>query len=647
MNQQSLLEGRAPPGAARVWPRAGWIFLLLGIARGAADYPMTIHADLRDAPQGLLHAAMTIPVSAGPLTLLYPKWIPGEHGPRGPIENLSGIEISAAGRPIAWRRDLEVMYALHLDVPAGVSRIEVRVEYLGPANGAFGSGPTTTPKLAVLNWQLVTLYPQGAAASDILVEPSVTVPDGWGVGTSLAVESVAGATTQFKPLSLEMLIDQPVITGAHFRRFDLTPGQTPGHVIEAAADSADALALNDARTRAFARVPLEYAALMGIRHYETYHFLLALSDRFSPDGVEHHQASDNRSPERTLVDSELFPAFASLMTHEYFHSWNGKFRRPAGLLSPDYQKPMLADLLWVYEGLTEYYGDVMAARAGLFSADEYRENLAATAGRAEGQKGRAWRSLQDTADAAQFLYVAPPSWSARRRSVDFYDEGELIWLEADARIRTQTHGDRSLDDFSRAFFGDGGSGPVDPARVPGERPRVVPYQAGDVYAALNRVLPMDWQAFFAERLNSLRPHPPLEGIALAGSRVVYNEEPNPIIASLDKTLHQLDLTYSVGLVLDAEKNSIIDVIPGSAADLAGLVPGMNLVAVNKRKYTDELLKAAIASGKKGAPIEILAENATFFTTHRLSYGGGLVYPHLARTEGEPDLIGAIIAARVK
>ena len=631
----------------RFLARAAGILLTLGIAGAGAADPMTIHADLRSAPQGLLRATMSIPVTAGPLTLLYPKWIPGEHSPSGPITNLSGIEISAAGRPLSWRRDLERMYALHVDVPPGVSRIEVSTEYLGPTSGSFGAGPATTPRQAVLNWQLVTMYPQGAAAADITVQPSVTVPDGWGVGTSLAIESAAGATTEFKPLSLEMLIDQPVITGAYFKRFDLTPGSTPGHFIDTAADSPEALAMNDARTRAFARVPLEYAALMGIRHYETYHFLLALSDHYSPNGVEHHQTSDNRSVERSLIDDDLFPGFAGLLTHEYFHSWNGKFRRPEDLLSPDYQKPMYTDLLWVYEGLTEYYGNVMAARAGLLSADEYRENLAATAGRAEGEKGRTWRSLQDTADAAQLLYFASPAWSSRRRSVDYYDEGELIWLEADALIRGQTHGARSLDDFSRMFFGDGASGPVDPARVPGEKPRVVPYQAGDVYAALNRVLPHDWQAFFSERLNTLRPLPPLEGIALAGSKVVYTEKPNGLIASFDKTGHQLDLTYSLGMVLDDEKSSIIDVIPGSAADQAGLVPDMNIVAVNGRKFSDELLKAAIAAGQAGAPIELLTENATFFTTHRLNYAGGLVYPHLQRTDGAPDLIGAIIAARAK
>ena len=646
MNQRSPFGARAFAKAFG-FCSAGGLLLAAGLAPALAAEPMTIEADLRDAPRGLLRATMVIPVAPGPLTLLYPKWIPGEHGPTGPVTNLSGIEISADGRPLAWRRDLEAMYALHVEVPAGVSRIEVRDEYLSPANGLFGPGPATTPKLAVLSWQLITMYPQGAPASAIVVQPSVTVPAGWGVGSSLAIASTAGGTTRYQPVSLEMLIDQPVITGAYFKRFDLSPGSTPGHFIEAAADSPEALAMTDFQLQAYRRVPLEYAAVMGIRHYQTYHFLLALSDHFSPNGVEHHQTSDNRSLERSLTDDELFPAFASLLTHEYFHSWNGKFRRPRDLLSPDYQQPMRTDLLWVYEGLTEYYGDLMPSRAGLLTTDDYRETLAATAGRLAGQKGRSWRPLQDTADAAQLLYLAPSAWNARRRGVDFYDEGELIWLEADALIRTRSHGARSLDDFARKFFGDGGTGPIDPAKVPGEKPRVVPYELADVYAALGEVLPFNWRGFFTERLTSLSPRPPFGGITLGGARLVYTERMNPLVASLEKTAGQFDLTYSLGLVIDDDKSSIVDVIPDSPADRAGLAPGMNLVAVNGRKYSDDLLKAAIAGGKAGAPIDLLVENVTFYTSHRITYAGGLVYPHLERMAGTPDVIAAIAAPRVK
>jgi predicted metalloprotease with PDZ domain len=646
----NLRMHRVASSAARVrGPRlcAGALLLVFLVGRACAGEPMTVHADLRDAARGLIDATLGLPVAEGPLTLLYAKWIAGEHGPTGPVTNLSGIQITAAGRPLAWRRDLENMYALHVEVPPGVSRIEVHTEYLGPASGNFGAGPTTTPMLAVLNWNVAVLYPSGVAAADLVVVPSVTVPAGWGVGSSLAVDSVDGATTRYKPVSLEMLIDQPVITGAYFKRFDLTPGLTPGHFIEAAADSPEALDVSKARVKALDRIPGEYAALMGIRHYETYHFLVSLSNRFDYNGVEHHQTSDDRGAERALVDDDQFPYFASLLTHEYFHSWNGKFRRPAGLLSPDYQKPMQTDLLWVYEGLTQYYGNVLAARAGLFSPEQYRENLAATAARMTAVKGRTWRPLRDTVDAAQLLYLAPNSWGSRRRGIDFYDEGELIWLEADALIRARTHGERSLDDFCRAFLGDGGGGPISPDKVPSERPRVVPYDAADVTAALGRILPYDWTAFFAERLTTLRDRPPLEGIALAGSAVTYTERTNATVESSEKAYHSLDLTSSLGLSLDDDKAEVTDVVPGSPADVAGLTPGMDLLAVNGRRYSDERLKGAVAGGKSGAPIELLVDSGSFVSSHRLAYGGGLVFPHLERAPGTPDLIAAIIAPRVK
>jgi len=623
------------------------LFLALVVGRASGGEPITVQADLRDASRGIIDATIGLPVSTGPLTLLYAKWIPGEHGPTGPVTNLSGIRITAEGHPVAWRRDLENMYALHVEVPPGVKHLEVRTEYLPPPEGNYGAGPTTTPKIAVLNWNVVVLYPAGSAAADLTVVPSVTVPEGWGIGSSLAVDSVEGATTRYKPVSLEMLIDQPVISGAYFKRFDLTPGLTPGHFIDAAADSPEALYPNKSRTLALNRIPGEYAAIMGIRHYETYHFLLALSNRFGLSGVEHHQTSDDRAGERVLVDDDLFPSFAGLLTHEYFHSWNGKFRRPAGLLSPDYQKPMETDLLWVYEGLTEYYGNVLAARAGLFSPEEYRDNLAETAAHMASSKGRTWRPLRDTADAAQLLYNAPYSWSARRRGVDFYDEGELIWLEADAIIRSQTHGKHSLDDFARAFFGDGGGGAIAPDKVPGERPRVVPYTAADVTAALNRIFPYDWTAFFAERLTTLRDRPPLEGIALVGSRVAYTEKTNTAVESSEKAYHGLDLTSSLGLALDDDKGDVMDVIPGSPADLAGLTPGMDLLAINGRKYSGERLKRAIVDGKKGAPIEILVDAGSFISNHRVVYNGGLVFPHLEKAPDAPDLIAAIIAPLVK
>ena len=621
--------------------------VILLAARASAEEPIRLEADLREAPRGLIRAKLSIPAQPGPLTLYYPRWIPGEHGPSGPAIDLAGLKFSAGGRDLPWRRDLENMFALHLEVPPGATEVEARLEYLGPTEENFGysAGPTTSAQLAVLNWNLVALYPAGRPAAAIEVEPSLILPAGWEFGTSLTPAGHRGNRVSFAPLTLEMLIDQPVIAGAHFSRIDLSPGAEPAHSLDCAADSEAALELSPERLQAYRRVPLEYGALMGIRYYETYHFLLALSDRTGYAGLEHHQCSDNRAPERALIDDDVFLGFANLLTHEYFHSWNGKHRRPQGLLSPDYQKPMRTDLLWVYEGLTQYYGNLMAARAGLWSGDDYDEFLAQTAALMSDQKGREWRPLQDTADAAQILYYAAKGWSSRRRDVDFYDEGVLIWLDADTLIRQRSGGVRSLDDFVRAFFGDGRKHWIDPRKVPGTRPSVVPYTADDIYAALGRVVPFDWKEFFTQRLNRVGPNPPMEGIGRAGWRLVFNHTQNRFVVSSEKSDKRVDLRYSLGLTMDAETQTIGDVIPGTAADQAGLGPNMKVIGVNGRKYSDDVMRDALIASERGKPIELLVENTEFITSHRLNYSGGLRYPHLERVIGTADLLGATIEPR--
>lgn len=625
--------------------------LLLGLAAtagcGAFDRTteLTFHADLREAPRGLLHAILTIPVSPGPLTLVYPKWIPGEHAPSGPVVNLVITTMTAGGRAVAWRRDMENMFAFHVEVPAGATALEVAVDYLAPMGGKFGTGPTTSAKLAVLNWYVLTLCPQGTSAADLKVAPSVTLPDGWEFGTSLDVMQRVGATVTFKPLSLEMLVDQPVIAGAKMKHFDLTPGVTPSHVIDCAADSDAALALRPATLKALQQVPAEYAAVFGARHYETYHFLLALSERTGFNGVEHHQCSDNRAPERFFVDQDDFPGGLSLLTHEFFHSWNGKYRRPASLMSPDYQRPMHTDLLWIYEGLTNYYGLVMAARAGLMTDDIFRESLASIAASMGRQTGRAWRPLQDTADAAQLLYEAGGNWHSRRRGVDFYAEGTLIWLETDALIRTKSGGKRSLDDFARLFLGDGDAGAIDVAKVPGRAPSVATYQAADVFAALNKIEPHDWAGFFADRLTSVRPEAPLGGIADAGWKIVYTEVANKADAASRKRTHASQAGTAIGLGLSADDHTVIDVLAGSPADCAGAGPGMKIIGVNGRVFSDTALEDALqASGSAGA-IELLVENAGYLTPLHVKNHGNAQEPHLERVDGAPDLLAAILKPR--
>jgi len=625
---------------------AAFLFLGAGLLRlGAAE--MTVDADLRDASRGLFHVTLTLPVQPGPLTLNYPKWIPGEHGPTGPIQDFSGIVMSAGGRPLPWRRDLVDMYALHVDIPAGVDRLQVAADYLGPTDGKFSAGPSSSAQLAVLNWHLILLAPHGVDAGTIAVRPSLTLPPGWKFGTAMDVAQQNGQHVEFKPLTLEMLQDQPVIAGANFKRFELTPGGSPAHFIDCAADSVAALDLSDERLAAYRRVPAEYAAVFGARHYETYHFLLALSDRTGYSGVEHHQCSDDRAPERSLIDDDAFVGFAGLLTHEYFHSWNGKHRRPARLMSPDFSVPMQGDLLWVYEGLTNYYGDVMPARVGLWTPDTFHEFIASIAASLANTPGRQWRPLQDTADAAQILYGAPRAWASRRRSVDYYPEGTLLWLDADVLIRTRTNGAKSLDDFARAFFGDGGGGPIDPAHVPGRKPTVVTYEADDVVQALNAVLPYDWRQFFAQRISAIATEPPMAGITGGGWKLIYTDTPNKVITAGDKSDKMTHLNFSLGLALNSESHEVLDVIPGSPAEVAGIGPGMKLIGVNGRKFNDDVFTDALKATKDGHALELLVENAEFLFTAKVNYYGGPRYPHLERVSGTADVMGDILKSRVK
>jgi predicted metalloprotease with PDZ domain len=441
----------------------------------------------------------------------------------------------------------------------------------------------------------------------------------------------SGSNIEFAPVALNTLVDSPVLAGAYFRVIPLTRDETPQHEIDMAADSEAALAMSEDDIEHYQHLVAETGALFGSRHYRDYHFLLSLSDDVTHFGLEHHESSDDRVPERTLLDEGLHLYEADLLSHEFVHSWNGKYRRPADLATPDYQQPMKDDLLWVYEGLTQYLGDILAARSGLFTPEQFRENAAYIAATLNHRAGREWRSLQDTADSASILYDAPDEWTAWRRSTDFYDEGELLWLEADTLIRQQTRGRRSLNDFCRSFFGG-----------PGGELALKTYTFDDLISALNEVAPYDWKGFFTERLNSHSPHAPLGGIEQGGWRLTYSDDPNPSQTAAEQARRILDLSFSLGLVLD-EDGTVRDVIPGTAAAKAGLGPGMKIAAVSDRQWSIELMREAIRRTKSNTkPLKLLVANGEYYKTYSLDYHGGIRYPHLERDPGHSDLLSEII-----
>jgi predicted metalloprotease with PDZ domain len=529
--------------------------LVCGCAKEAwaqtAATPIRLRVDASQAPQKILHVHMEIPVQGAPVTLYYPEWIPGEHMPDGPIIQVAGMKFSGGGKAIAWRRDLVEMFSIHVDVPAEVSLLAADFDFLlsGPATG-FSAGASATASLNVLSWNQVLMYPKGLPAKDIMFAPSLRLPADWKFGTALPIAKQEGATIEFAPVALNTLVDSPVISGRYYRAIQLTPGQNPSHEIDIAADSAAALAITPETQVELHNLVTEAYALFGVRHYRDYHFLLTLSDDVAHFGLEHHESSDDRTAERSLIDDAERIEFATLLPHEYVHSWNGKYRRPAGLATPDYQQPMKDDLLWVYEGLTEYLGEVLTARSGLQTPEQWREDFAGLVAQYENRPGRDWRPLQDTADAAPFLYDATNDWSNWRRGTDFYEEGELLWMDVDETLRTITKDKKSIDDFCKIFHGQAGG-----------QPELKTYTFEDVVATLHSVAPYDWAGFLRARLDGVATKTPNEALEKSGWKLVYNEQPNEVVGIQEALARRADFSLTVGFSA-SEEGLVGDVIHG-------------------------------------------------------------------------------------
>jgi predicted metalloprotease with PDZ domain len=610
------------------------LFLVFAFPIASATTAIQLAVDAREAPRNILHARLRITAAPGPLTLAYPKWMPGNHRPSGPIQNLTGIIMEANGRRVDWERDEIDPYSFHVTVPPGAHELDVLLDAVIDEGVAGSSGPAASSNVLDVNWNMAVLYPADLASDDVQVTPTVTLPDGWQFGTALEIASHTGDTIIFKPVSLTTLVDSPLIAASHFKRIVLKSDDNIPHALDMAAESDADLALTDKQLADVNNLVAQTAKLFGARHYRHYDFLLTLSDQVGGRGLEHHESSDNAPGERYLLNPEQFMAEGSLLPHEFTHSWNGKYRRPAGLVIKNYQQPMIDDLLWVYEGLTDYLGNVLAARSGFWTPEQFREALAETAARMDVRPGRTWRSLEDTTRSVQSLRLQGPAWQSWRRSLDYYPEGDLIWLEVDTKIRDLTHGRRSLDDFCRAFHG-GESGP----------PRVVPYTFDQLVAALNQVAPFDWATLLHDRVDKVSEHAPLGGIDAGGWRLVYNNTPNAFISAGEHFSHGADYSFSLGFSVTTT-GKLVDVIVGSPAYRAGLAPHMTLIAVNGRKFSSDALKEAVdAAAKDRQPISLIVENADFVKPYTIEYSGGIRYPHLERVNDKPDVLDAILKPR--
>ena len=597
-------------------------------ASAAPAPPISISVDATQVSQRILHAKLVFPVHPGPLTLCYPKWMPADHSADGPVWNLAGLKFFSGERQLPWQQDDVDMYAFHLVVPEGVSSVEASLDFLisapGPTIDFSASGAAN---LFILMWNQVLLYPKGWPASELTFVPTLTLPSDWKFSTSLPISKRSGNTVSFSPVALDLLVDSPVQSGQFMRVFPLSP--SPPQELDVLSDDAWALDVPPDLIDGYKRLVAEADALYKSHHFREYHFLLTLSDNVMELGQEHHESSDDRVKQHTLVDPNARLHMAGLFPHEFSHSWNGQYRRPEGLATADFQQPMKGELLWVYEGLTEYLGTVLSARSGLLTLAQSHDRIAAVASEMEHRAGRQWRSLQNTATAAQILYFSVSEWASYRRGTDFYPEAVLIWLEVDATIRKLTGDRKSMDDFCHVFYAGHEGEPV-----------IKTYTFTDLVSTLNGIASNDWEAFFRSRLDATA-RAPLGGLLESGWRLVYNNEPNEMISAADAVSGTGDFTSSLGLRVKHD-GSVVDSIPGLPAFEAGISPYFKIVGVNGREFSvDELKRAIHDSETNSTSIEITTSNSGKLALHKFQYHKGSQFPHLERVDGSPDYLDEI------
>ena len=601
---------------------------------GSQPYPGTIvlKVDATDLNHQIFHMHETIPVKPGALTLLYPQWLPANHGPNGPLTQLAGLKLTANGKPVEWTRDPLQMYAFHLTVPAGATTLEAEYQYLSPLEANQGRNTMTNEILGV-QWISVTLYPAGYNSRRITFQPNLTLPDGWQYGTALETAERKGNDVSFKPTDLDTMADSPLFAGRYFKRIDLDPGAKVPVMLNIVADNAESLEAKPEQIAAHRAMVQQAAKLYRSHHYQHYDFLLALSDEFGGIGREHHQSSENGVKAGYFTDWAKTDLGRDLLPHEYTHSWNGKFRRPAGQDVPNLNTPMQNELLYVYEGQTQYWGQVLAARSGLVSAAGARDALAANAARYDNVHGRDWRAMQDTVNDPIINARRPLGWSNWQRSEDYYSEGALIWLDTDTKIRELSNGARSLDDFARAFFGIN-----DGSFVPAF------YTFDDLVRTLNGVQAYDWRSFLRSRLDGHGPGAPLDGLARAGWKLVYTDTPTDYLKAAEERSKMSDFSYSLGF--SVKPDGAIEAVQWDGVGFrAGLAANASIVAVNNRAFKPEVLKAAVKAAKGSkTPIELLVKKGQDYRVVSLDYHDGLRYPRLERIPNTPDRLEAIYQA---
>ena len=604
---------------------------------------MAVEVDLTDLDRKIMQVRQTLPVRAGPLTLLYPRWLPGTHSPRGSVSQMAGLQITGNGKPIEWVRDTLDVFAFHLSVPAGVDRLKISFQHLSPVSQATGR-VVMTPEIIGLQWNAVVLYPAGYFVSGIQTKASAKLPTGWHAASALDVEKretkANGDWLEFKSTSLETLMDSPLWAGKHYKRIELDDAKAKGRApvyLNVFADSAAQLEAAPEHVDAHKALVNQADSVFGSRHFARYEFLLAISDQFSGIGLEHSESSENGVRLGYFTQWKKSSAGRTLLPHEYAHSWNGKFRRPADLWTPNYNVPMQDSLLWIYEGQTQYWGYVLAARAGIVPLADSLESLAQTAASLDSRSGREWRNLQDTTNEPVISQRGGQDWSDWQRREEYYDEGLLIWLDTDTKIRELTQNTRSLSDVAKAFFG------IEDGRV-----AAVTYTFDDYARALASVAPQwssaQWGQFLRERLDTHANTTLLDGIKRGGWKLTFTEVQSDYAKAVEGEYKFTDFAHSLGFSLD--KDAKLNRIQWEGlAFKAGLTPGMQLIAVNSVAYKAEDLRSAITKAKDGSGVELLLKVDNRYKTVKIDYRGGLRYPKLVRVDGTPDWLTELLSAQ--
>ena len=600
--------------------------------------PITLNVDLSNNVDRVERVHEEIPVEPGAreLVLLYPQWIPGDHEPSGPIESLGGIVTAVDGTRVQWVRDRVNVYAFHVPLTRGAKVVSLDFDYLSPIKPSAGR-VEVSDAIADLAWNEVVMYPAGYFSRDIPVDATLKLPAGWKYATALERASKEGDTVHFERTPLNTLVDSPLYAGLFYSRIDLSPTATDIVHLNIFADAAEDLKMTPEQLEAHKKLALEADKLYGSHHYKHYDFLLLLSDKVGGVGLEHHQSSEDGVGANYLTEWEGGVMERDLLGHEYTHSWDGKFRRPADLWTPNFNVPMRDDLLWVYEGMTQYWGNVLTARAGMRTPEQTREIFARVAADYAASPGRQWRPLVDTTNQPIVSQRRPVSWVSYQRPEDYYEEGMLIWLDADTKIRELTGGTRSLDDFCKRFFGVYNGSYI-----------TAPYTLDDVVHDLNAVAPYDWNGFLQQRVYDLHAEVPTDGFIRGGYKLAYTDTPS---SWYDKELESdniADFSTSLGIMVrsgkDGPENVVANVWWGSPAYKAGITPDSQILAINGKGYTSKLLIQTIVEAESTRkPFELQLRTGTDYKTVSVPYFDGLRYPSLQRVDGSPDRFGEILA----